>query len=111
MKTTQYILLWIAAFASIHSLYARADKSMLGEKLPDLKLEYLAGQPDTAGKPMIVEFWATWCPPCRASIPHLNAIHASYKDRGLVVIGGHEREEGRGHKVPEKDSHGLPHGV
>jgi len=40
---------------------------------------------------MILEFWATWCPPCRKSIPHLNAIYAKYKDKdkdkGLVIIG------------------------
>jgi len=38
-------------------------------------------------KAYIVEFWATWCGPCRVSIPHLNEIHQKYKDKGLVVIG------------------------
>ena len=39
------------------------------------------------GKAYIVEFWATWCGPCRDSIPHLNEIHNKFKDKGLVVIG------------------------
>ena len=39
------------------------------------------------GKAYLVEFWATWCGPCRVSIPHLNEIHNKYKDKGLVVIG------------------------
>jgi len=38
-------------------------------------------------KTYLVEFWATWCGPCRFSIPHLNEIHNKYKDKGLVVIG------------------------
>jgi thiol-disulfide isomerase/thioredoxin len=38
-------------------------------------------------KAYIVEFWATWCGPCRVSIPHLNDIHLKFKDKGLVVVG------------------------
>jgi len=39
------------------------------------------------GQAYIVEFWATWCGPCRYSIPHVNDLHQKYKDRGLTVIG------------------------
>jgi len=38
-------------------------------------------------KVYIVEFWATWCGPCKASIPHINELHERLKDKGLVVIG------------------------
>ncbi|MEE2680818.1 MAG: TlpA disulfide reductase family protein [Planctomycetota bacterium] len=39
------------------------------------------------GKTYVVEFWATWCPPCRASIPHINKLYKTFKSKGLSVIG------------------------
>jgi thiol-disulfide isomerase/thioredoxin len=48
------------------------------------------------GKVVLVDFWASWCEPCRHSFPWLNEMQAKYADRGLVVIGvnvDHERAE------------------
>lgn len=39
------------------------------------------------GHPLVVDFWATWCPPCRKEVPELNAIYKKYRARGLVVVG------------------------
>ena len=47
------------------------------------------------GKVVLVDFWASWCEPCRHSFPWLNAMQAKYADRGLVVIGVNvDRERG-----------------
>src|SRR5262245_50373535 len=42
---------------------------------------------DFKGRPVVIDFWATWCKPCRAAMPHLETIQKRYEPRGLVVMG------------------------
>jgi len=52
-------------------------------------LEWIKGDPVTIepNNIYVVEFWATWCGPCKATIPHLTEIQKKYKDKGLMVVG------------------------
>lgn len=53
---------------------------------------------DLRGKVVLVNFWATWCPPCRKEMPDLQALYDQYKDQGLVVLA--ISDEGSGKVVP-----------
>jgi len=46
-------------------------------------------------QPIVLEFWATWCPPCRQSIPHLTKLQQKYKDKGLIVVGVSNEDESK----------------
>ena len=56
---------------------------------------------DLKGKVVILDFWATYCPPCLEEIPHLNDLQAKYKANGLEIIGLHVGGEEDRPKVPD----------
>jgi thiol-disulfide isomerase/thioredoxin len=70
---------------------AAQPKLKVGDPAPKLQVgKWVQGEPVkefSRDKAYIVEFWATWCGPCRVSIPHVNELHNKLKDKGLVVIG------------------------
>jgi len=65
---------------------ARGDVGV-GDVFPALDQAGFAGAlPDTAGKVVLVDFWASWCAPCKASFPALARLHTEYGARGFVVV-------------------------
>ena len=62
-----------------------------GPTAPDFSLKDLSGQTVTLeqyrGKVVLLDFWATWCPPCRMTIPMLIKLQDKYRDDGLVILG------------------------
>jgi thiol-disulfide isomerase/thioredoxin len=66
------------------------DSSVDGEKAPDFELSTLDGEiiklSDYVGKIVLLDFWATWCGPCRMAIPELVELQNEYED-DLVIIG------------------------
>ncbi len=61
------------------------------EKAPDFTLEKLGGGKvslsDYRGKILIIDFWATWCPPCRMEMPEFVELYRDYADKGVEIIG------------------------
>ena len=67
------------------------ESPLLGEPAPQLELPLLDGgtitSEDLAGQPYVVNFWASWCVPCREEAPILQSFHERWSDRGVQVLG------------------------
>lgn len=70
---------------------ARADGVSVGARLPEIGLVGLDGKKidrkSLAGKVVIIDFWATWCAPCKEELPVLQRLYEKYGKDGLVVVG------------------------
>ena len=65
----------------------------------DFTLTDLHGQPwhlkDLHGKVVLVNFWATWCPPCRKEMPDLQALYDKYKEQGFIILSISDEEQAK----------------
>lgn len=70
---------------------ARETVPVVGRPAADFTVTDLQGEKVSLsqfrGKVVIIDFWATWCPPCKASIPHLVDIYRRYNGKGVVILG------------------------
>jgi len=83
------LLLLLAATLAGSMAPARAESG--GHDAPSFAVRTLDGKTfrmsEQIGKPLVLDFWATWCAPCRASMPHFDSIQGRYAREGLVVLG------------------------
>ncbi len=80
-----------------------AKHALLNNPAPDLAGDSLNGHGKVSlaqwkGKVVLVDFWATWCEPCKKSFPRLEELHVKYGASGLEIVGVSEDDEGNGVK-------------
>lgn len=87
----------------------------LGDPAPGLRIqEWVKGEPVESfldGQVYIVEFWATWCAPCEASIPHLTEMQQEYAEKGLTIIGISDEDASTVHPFVAEKGGGMGYTV
>ena len=82
-----------------------AKKLGLGDPAPPLTVTKWLNGPETKiepGKVYVLEFWATWCGPCIAAMPHLAEVRDEFKDKGLVVVAVTSKDPNNSEEAVEK---------
>lgn len=81
--------------------------------LPEFHLQDLWGREarssDLKGKVILVNFWATWCPPCLYEIPHFVELHEKYSREGLIILGISMDQSGKEHVKSFVEEKGIPY--
>jgi len=86
-----FVFLIVSRQKPLSSQDAESGKESLSQNAPDFVLPTLEGKSlrlsNFEGKVIILDFWATHCPPCRQEIPDFIKLYNKYRDKGLVIIG------------------------
>lgn len=99
-KVFTIIVLLLAAVGIIYAVVSFNNQEEVvletGQPAPAFTLPTLEGEQfklsDYKGKVVMVNFWASWCEPCRVEMPEIQKAYETYKDQGLVVVGVNLRE-------------------
>ncbi|MCK4872879.1 MAG: TlpA family protein disulfide reductase [Phycisphaerales bacterium] len=74
------------SFPPITGTIRGAKRDIRGTQAPELAVEYwITDKPKTAGKVLVIDFWATWCPPCRTAIPHMNEFAETFGEQVCLI--------------------------
>jgi thiol-disulfide isomerase/thioredoxin len=79
-----------AQVAELEEVITAQEGSQVGNLSPDFQLRDLDGETvsltELRGSPVMLNFWATWCPPCRREMPYLQQIYEEWQDKGLILL-------------------------
>jgi thiol-disulfide isomerase/thioredoxin len=80
------ISLFLAGTADA-SMMDLINGKMVGKQLPYTELEFIGNKVAMENKAVLIDFWASWCEPCRDFIPQLNQMQSDFAPKGLVIVG------------------------
>lgn len=115
------VVLLLAGFAVLPRIFKPKDAALVGQTAPDFTLDVVANEgalgqtgkiqlSELRGKPVLLDFWASWCTACRTETPLVNKLAQRYRDRGLVVIGV-DTDEPEPQTFPWKVARGLAYPI
>jgi peroxiredoxin len=85
------LLILVFALIACEASESKPSATGNGVRAPEMSLTFLDGTTTTLskleGKVVLLNFWATWCPPCKQELPHFEALHKAYQEKGLVIVG------------------------
>ena len=91
MRRLLFPMALASALAAVITPATSGPAHAAGAPAPPFTVKGLDGRTlrlsDFKGKPVVLDFWATWCVPCRATLPHLSELQERHRDQGLVVLG------------------------
>jgi thiol-disulfide isomerase/thioredoxin len=109
----------VAGFALLPRLFSPSAGALSGKDAPDVALKLVANAPagggdvsmsGLRGHPVLLDFWATWCGPCRAEAPVVDRIAQRYRDQGLAVVGVNTSDQD-GNAAPFASRHHLTYPI
>jgi cytochrome c biogenesis protein CcmG, thiol:disulfide interchange protein DsbE len=99
MKRLSWLLMGVVS-ASVMVGAQGSPTKLMGKQFPAFTMTTFAGKKVTSaslkGKGVILDFWATWCGPCKAASPAMQKLHTKFSKQGLVVIGVNMGESDNG---------------
>jgi cytochrome c biogenesis protein CcmG/thiol:disulfide interchange protein DsbE len=117
------VLAVFAGLAGLPRLFAMRGAALIGREAPDFQLRLVANggalERDSTllslralrGHPVVLDFWATWCGPCRVQAPIVDEIARRWSDRGVTVIGIDTDAPEQGDPGPFAVAHGLSYPI